>query len=138
LQVEGFAVEYGAYGRDSEKSMTMHRKSKRSCIARHTLFPASTLAIILSAVLCGCAVYKKCGLEGCPGDIAITAEVETLFSQHPVLEPPNLLNVHTLDHVVYLTGLVDTDLELQLAESVALQAPGVARVVNSIGISGNR
>jgi osmotically-inducible protein OsmY len=99
---------------------------------------ALTLCVTLSAVLGGCAAYRKCGFEGCPGDSEITAEVEALFSQHSALEPPNLLSVRTLDHVVYLHGLVDTDLERQIAESVALQAPGVARVVNSIGLSGNR
>jgi osmotically-inducible protein OsmY len=43
-----------------------------------------------------------------------------------------------LDHVVYLSGLVDTDLERQMAESVAQEAKGVAKVVNSIGLSGGR
>jgi osmotically-inducible protein OsmY len=62
--------------------------------------------------------------------------VRALFDQHPALEPPNLLEVQTLNHVVYLTGLVDTDLERQMAESVALEAKGVAKVVNSIGLSG--
>lgn len=65
-------------------------------------------------------------------------EVETLFHQHPVLEPPNLLTVQTLDHVVYLYDIVDTDLERQMAEMVALQAHGVTRVVNSIGLGGGR
>jgi osmotically-inducible protein OsmY len=46
--------------------------------------------------------------------------------------------VQTLDHVVYLTGLVDTDLERQIAESVALEADGVSKVVNSIGLTGSR
>jgi osmotically-inducible protein OsmY len=40
--------------------------------------------------------------------------------------------------VVYLYGVVDTALQRDLAESVALGTPGVARVVNSIGISGAR
>jgi osmotically-inducible protein OsmY len=74
----------------------------------------------------------------CPGDAKITADVRALFQQHPILEPPNLLTVQTLDRVVYLYGLVDTDYEREIAELVALQAPGVAKVVNSIGISGNR
>jgi osmotically-inducible protein OsmY len=117
--------------------MTIHRTSERAVLNRHTQLPALTLTFIVSVVLYGCAIYRKCGFEGCPGDAAITAEIETLFKQHPALEPPNLLNVRTLDHVVYLYGLVDTDFERQMAESVALQAPGVATVVNSIGISGN-
>jgi osmotically-inducible protein OsmY len=95
-------------------------------------------AVLLTVALSGCAVYKKCGFEGCSGDAKIAADVRALFQQHPVLEPPNLLTVQTLDRVVYLYGLVDTDYERELAELVARQAPGVAKVVNSIGISGNR
>jgi osmotically-inducible protein OsmY len=95
---------------------------------------AFTFALI--CVLPGCAVYQKCGFNGCPGDAEITAQVRALFDQHPVLEPPNLLDVRTLDRVVYLHGLVNTDSERQLAESVAHQAKGVTKVVNSIGLSG--
>jgi osmotically-inducible protein OsmY len=98
----------------------------------------SAFIIVLAAALPGCAVYEKCGLRGCPGDADTTARVNALFDQHPVLEPPNLLHVQTLDHVVYLTGLVDTDLERQIAESVALEAGGVTKVVNSIGLTGSR
>jgi osmotically-inducible protein OsmY len=99
---------------------------------------ALAAALILSGSVEGCAAFDKCGFGGCPGDAKITADVQWLFEQHPALEPPNLLSVQTLDRVVYLNGLVDTDLERQLAESVAHEAPGVAKVVNSIGISGNR
>jgi len=98
------------------------------------------LAFIVGAAgaLPGCAAFTKCGFGGCPGDAEITAQVRALFDQHPVLEAPNLLQVQTLDHVVYLDGVVDTDLERQIAESVAREARGVARIVNSIGLSGGR
>jgi osmotically-inducible protein OsmY len=99
--------------------------------------PALALAILLAGILQGCASYK-CGFGGCPGDADITARVNALLAQHPALQPPNLLQVQTLNHVVYLTGLVDTVFERQMAESVALQAPGVSKVVNSIGLSGSR
>ena len=105
---------------------------------RHTQHSTLTFAVLLAVALPGCAAYRKCGFEGCLSDANITAEVRALFQQHPILEPPNLLTVQTLDHVVYLYGLVDTDYEREIAELVALQAPGVAKVVNSIGISGNR
>jgi len=105
---------------------------------RRTQHPIWTFAVLLTVALSGCATYRKCGFEGCPGDAKITADVRALFQQHPILEPPNLLTVQTLDRVVYLYGLVDTDYEREIAELVALQAPGVAKVVNSIGISGNR
>jgi osmotically-inducible protein OsmY len=99
---------------------------------------ALAFALVLTATLPGCAAYKKCGFAGCPGDAEITAQVRALFDQYPVLKPPNLLEVQTLDHVVYLNGVVDTDLERQMAESVAHEAKGVAKVVNSIGLSGGR
>jgi osmotically-inducible protein OsmY len=94
--------------------------------------------LVLASVLPGCAAYRKCGFGGCPGDAEITAEVRALFDQHPVLEPPNLLEVQTLDHVVYLNGVVDTDTQRLMAESIAHQAKGVTKVVNSIGLSGGR
>ena len=89
-------------------------------------------AVILAGNLCACAVYRKCGFAGCPGDARITAEVTALFEQYPELEPPNLIYVQTLDRVVYLTGQVNTETELELAQSLALRVAGVARVVNSI------
>jgi osmotically-inducible protein OsmY len=99
---------------------------------------ALAFTLVLAGVLPGCAAYKKCGFGGCPGDAEIAAEVRALFDQHPVLEPPNLLEVRTLDHVVYLNGVVDTDTQRLMAESVARQAKGVTKVVNSIGLSGGR
>ena len=108
-------------------------------MGRLAKLPAAVAAVIWLAVLPGCAVYEtyqKCGFGGCPDDQRITRDVRALFTQHPALEPPNLIDVQTLNHVVYLNGLVDTDLERQLAESVAAEAPGVVRVVNSIGLSG--
>jgi osmotically-inducible protein OsmY len=99
---------------------------------------ALAIILILTSALPGCAAYRKCGFSGCPGDAEITTEVRALLDRYPALEPPNLVQVHTLDHVVYLSGLVDTDLERQMAESVAQEAKGVAKVVNSIGLSGGR
>jgi osmotically-inducible protein OsmY len=93
---------------------------------------------VLCVVLAGCAGYRKCGLEGCPGDAAITAQVETLFAQHSAIQPPNLVRVQTIDGVVYLTGIVDTDYQRQLATAVAHEAMGVTKVVNSIGLSVGR
>jgi len=71
-------------------------------------------------------------LDGCPGDAKLANDVRTSFAEHSVLQPPNLLKVQAVNHVIYLYGLVDTDLERQIAESVALGTPGVTKVVNSI------
>ena len=104
------------------------------------MFPSRQLcavasAVILTGSLCACAVYEKCGFTGCPGDARITADVKARFNQYAALQPPNLIYVQTLDHVVYLTGQVNTDPERALAKAVAVQIPGVARVVNSINLS---
>jgi osmotically-inducible protein OsmY len=95
---------------------------------------ALALALLIASLLPGCATYQKCGRQGCPGDAEITAQVEALFGQHVELQIPDPIGVQTVDHVVYLTGLVDTDLERSTAESLAQQVPGVVRVVNSIGV----
>jgi osmotically-inducible protein OsmY len=85
--------------------------------------------------VCACRTFEKCGISGCPGDAQITADVEALFHQYPELEPPNLVYVQTLDHVVYLTGQVDTQTQRATANSLALRVAGVKRVVNSINLS---
>ena len=93
---------------------------------------------LMTGCLQGCAVhavYEKCGFRGCPGDVNITAEVQGLLAQHPALGPPNVLRVQTLDRVVYLYGLVSSELQRDLAESVARQAAGGVRVVNSIALT---
>jgi osmotically-inducible protein OsmY len=92
--------------------------------------PILTLGLVIAVVLSGCATFAKCGFNGCPGDAQITANVRALFDQHPELG--SSIDVQTLDHVVYLYGLVDTPFESEMAKSVAVEAPGVARVVSSI------
>jgi osmotically-inducible protein OsmY len=95
------------------------------------------LLALLSTALPGCSVlhaYRACGLRGCADDAAVSAGVRELLQQHPALQPPNLIDVQTIDGVVYLYGLVDTDMQKRLAESVAAQARGAKRVVDSIGL----
>jgi osmotically-inducible protein OsmY len=88
----------------------------------------------LCGSMSGCATFEKCGIAGCPGDKELTAEVQTLFEQHPALEAPNEVNIQTFDKIVYLTGIVNSPREQQLATLVAREAPGVAQVINSIGL----
>ena len=96
---------------------------------------ASTASVAFA--LAGCAAYRHCGLGGCPGDAAITADVRALFKREPAFGPPAALDVQTADRVVYLYGLVDTEMERRLAGSVALEAAGAARVVNLLGVNSN-
>jgi osmotically-inducible protein OsmY len=91
-------------------------------------------ALVFTGVLSGCAVYntyKKCGFYGCAGDATITANILSGFKQHSELEP-NAINVQTLDHVVYLYGVVSSSLEIGTAESIARKVSGVQGVVNSV------
>lgn len=99
---------------------------------------AFVCALLLAGAVPGCAAYRQCGFHGCPGDAKISAEVQALFDQHPSLEAPNQVYVQTLNQVVYLSGLVDTPFQRRLAESVALEATGVTRVVSTIGVSNER
>ena len=89
-----------------------------------------TLGLVAAGVLSGCATFEKCGFKGCPGDAEITAEVQALFDKRPDLGTS--IEIQTRDHVVYLYGLVDSPSGSRDAESVALEAPGVIRVVSSI------
>jgi BON domain len=89
-------------------------------------------ALTVAAALPGCALFPRSANPSV--DRAITADVETRFGQNAVLEAPNQLNVQTINRVVYLNGLVATGLQRWDAESVAGQAQGVDKVVNSIGV----
>ena len=60
------------------------------------------------------------------------------LDRHAELQGANSVHVQTLDRVVYLDGLVDTPAQRRTAESIARQAPGVARVVDMIAISNAR
>lgn len=95
---------------------------------------AMIFAMILMGSVSGCAAYRACGFHGCAGDAQITSNVQASIDRYPDLGP-NLIDVQTMDHVVYLYGLVNTDLERQLAESAARGTPGVVRVVNSIAVN---
>jgi osmotically-inducible protein OsmY len=93
------------------------------------------LAFILTATLSGCADLKSSGIQSSTADANITADVEARLNQMSDLGPPGSVEVQTIDHVVYLNGLVDVGLEKRIAESVAMQAPGVTNVVNDIAVS---
>jgi osmotically-inducible protein OsmY len=92
------------------------------------------VALLASCVCCGCASQAVCGTPACQEDAAITAEVRSLLNAHPALGP-NSLDVKTRNHVVYLYGLVDTEMELRLAAQVAQGAKGATQVVNLLGLN---
>ena len=95
---------------------------------------ASALVLALSGTISGCATQPSCNKPECAKDAAITADVQARFADYPALQAPNNVRVRTVDRVVYLSGVVDTEFERRLAESVAEKAEGIARVVNTIGV----
>lgn len=99
---------------------------------------ASMFTLVLAGALSGCAAYhgyEKCGDGGCPGDAKITAEVKQALARHPDLEGTDTVYVETVNRVVYLTGIVDSGLQREAAESLAHKASGVTAVVDNISIS---
>ena len=98
-------------------------------------FSAATCVAVLIHALAGCATFEKCGLEGCPGDAKITAKVQAALNQHADLGPPDSITVQTLNHVVYLNGLVDAGLAKRTAASITKQVAGVTNVVNNIAVT---
>jgi osmotically-inducible protein OsmY len=77
---------------------------------------------------------EECGGAACADDAKITADVQTRFAQHSELDGPDQLYVKTVNHVVYLSGTVETGLHSDMAASLAREVSGVTGVVNDIGI----
>jgi hyperosmotically inducible periplasmic protein len=109
-------------------------------ITTRRLLCASVFVLLLASTLSGCAVYhtyEKCGFSGCPGDAQITAEIQSQINQRGDLES-TAITVQTLDHTVYLYGVVSSGLEISDAEAIARSVPGVRQVINSMAISQSR
>jgi osmotically-inducible protein OsmY len=93
------------------------------------------LAPLLCGALCGCAVTQECSVDRCADDSQITAKIQSMFDQRSEFRPPNFVYVKTVNHVVYLTGQVNTDLVRENAESLVRDAADGTRVVNSIALT---
>jgi hypothetical protein len=96
------------------------------------LLPASAFALMLAGAGSAFATVRNCESDSCRDDANITTNVQDLLDSHRGLGPPRSIRAQSANGVVYLRGMVDTGLEKWTAETVALQAPNVARVVNSI------
>ncbi|HEY2677333.1 MAG TPA: BON domain-containing protein [Steroidobacteraceae bacterium] len=100
---------------------------------------APACALLLMSALSGCATFDEsfdmCQSAGCSADTKIATDVRTNLQQRSELEGSGPLQVQTINHVVYLNGIVSVGQERAEAESVALQTPGVTQVVNNIAVS---
>jgi osmotically-inducible protein OsmY len=79
----------------------------------------------------------KCAPENCATDAKITAEVRALLSQHAEFGAPAEIEVQTINGVVYLNGLVNSDFERQSAEELVRHVASVVDVVNSLSPRSN-
>lgn len=95
---------------------------------------ALTLMLLMAASLQGCASFGKCDPASCTGDKKITADVSAMFSDHREFGAPGTIRVQTINGVVYLNGLVETDFERRSAESLVMQVANVKDVVNSLDV----
>ena len=114
-------------------SKLVHRSACQTSTGTKKILGSVAALTVAVAALSGCAMFPQSSNPA--GDRVITADVETRFGQNAELEAPNLLNVQTINRVVYLNGLVSTGPQRWDAASVASQVPGVDKVVNSIAVA---
>ena len=94
------------------------------------------LAAALSGTACAGFLGDNCASPQCTEDVTIRSEVVKQINAYSSLRFFNL-DVQAHNHAVYLQGLVDTGLDRDLAEKVALAVPGVSKVYNGLVIEGN-
>ncbi len=100
---------------------------------RHLL--AATLALLTLLSLNGCAAHRKCEANSCADDAAITATIQSALYANKAIAAWEI-QVQTINHTVYLYGVVDTNVQRSFIEETAHETEGVEKVVNSISIRG--
>jgi osmotically-inducible protein OsmY len=93
-------------------------------------------ALVLTLQSCASFEGKSgCASAGCAADEQVATEVQASLDRHPELGPPGQIRVAALNRVVYLYGIVSTDLQRSEARSVAIGSSGDAKIVNSIEVA---
>ena len=90
---------------------------------------------ILVAAMSGCAVQQACSDSSCTSDQKTAEAVDAALSAHPDLGPPGQIRVSAEDHVVYLTGIEDTQFQVSTAEGIAAKTDGVSEVVDEVSVT---
>ena len=91
------------------------------------------LAVLL---LTACSGFPTCTTSSCGEDQRIAADVQTRLYQVPSLRG-FAMGVQCVDHVVYLRGMVATQLDIDRARDVAYATPGVLKVVSNMAVDTN-
>ena len=73
--------------------------------------------------------------EACADDAAITAQIQAALYANKAIATWDI-QVQTINHTVYLYGLVDTNVQRAFIDETAHKTQGVEKVVNSISIRG--
>jgi osmotically-inducible protein OsmY len=103
-------------------------------MSRYLAFSTVAGTAVLVGALSSCASFRGCGAADCQGDRKITADVEHLIDSTPALMGSVPITVQSINGVVYLNGLVETDLERYMAENIASRAPHVAMIINDVAV----
>jgi osmotically-inducible protein OsmY len=90
------------------------------------------LTVLLAAAAVSLGAYADPKQE----DAQIRAEVQKQINESPSLKFHNI-SVRSVDHVVYLQGLVDTRVDRNQAGAIARAVPGVKKVYNELALNGN-
>jgi osmotically-inducible protein OsmY len=97
-----------------------------------------TVALATTLSASGCAyITGHCEDPECADDARIRAQVSEQINARPSLRFFNI-DIQTWHHNVYLRGLVDTEIDRDSAQRIALAVPGVKRVYNDLMINGSR
>jgi osmotically-inducible protein OsmY len=97
---------------------------------------AFALVALSGCVLAACSTAPACPSGGCQGDALIKQRVDQMIYDKKAIEPFSI-TVQAKNGVVYLYGIVDTQLQKNILEEETTKIPGVKRVVNSISVRGN-
>lgn len=90
----------------------------------------SALILLAAVFLASCSTNE---VRDRPKDDALAKQLQsTLFERRDL--PMEGVTVQVIDTVVYLYGIVDTELQRSLIEDVARSTSGITNVVNSIGV----
>ena len=96
---------------------------------------AMAAVVILGAALPAFADNYSSAPNIKAGDAEVTAAVKSAIARHSSLVGPNQIYVATRNGVVYLSGIVGSDLAVADAEDLARRVPGVTRVVSTVSIT---
>ncbi len=79
------------------------------------------LICIMAAGLAGCAAFEKCTPENCATDAQIKKDVDAMLTEHREFGPPGVFHVQIINGVVYMNGIVNSELEMRSTESLVRQ-----------------